>query len=569
VHRRRPIGAEITSDGVHFRVWAPSRSRVAVVIDGRDSALDREENGYFSGLVRDAREGTRYTLRLDDDEKTVPDPASRFQPDGPHEPSQVIDPAAYRWRHENPPPRDRVIYEMHVGTFTKEGTWAAAMAHLPFLADVGITVIEMMPIHEFPGAFGWGYDGVDLWAPSHLYGQPDDLRRFIDEAHANGIAVILDVVYNHFGPDGCYLRELTPSYFTNRYDTEWGDALNFDAAGVREFIAENAAYWIDEYRLDGLRFDATQSIHDHSPRHILAECVERARGAAGNRAIFLVAENEPQDRKLLTEYGCDAMWNDDWHHCAMVALGRKREAYYTDYRGTANEFASMARLGFLYQGQWYSWQKQNRGTPSHDLAPQRLVCFLQNHDQIANSARGDRVHSRALTALLLLQPQTPMLFQGQEFGARTPFLYFADHHPELAKLVAKGRKEFLDQFPSLRAVDLIPPHDRETFERSKLDHSQRDASVVALVRELLSLRRTMPFSARLETVAIHDRCLVLRWYAGGADDRLLIVNFGDSVEVNDPLIAPPAGFTKWEVVWGERVDPWRVPSNSATLFGVR
>ncbi len=571
MHRRRSLGAEITPDGVHFRVWAPARERVAVVIDRREHPLARETRGYFSGLVN-AGDGTLYTFRLDDDEKTYPDPASRFQPEGPHGPSQVVDSSTYRWRHEHVEPQHHVIYEMHVGTFTQEGTYAAAMEHLPFLASVGITVIEMMPIHEFPGTFGWGYDGVDLWAPTRLYGQPDDLRRFVDEAHANGIAVILDVVYNHFGPDGCYLRQFTPAYFTDRYTNEWGAAVNFDgddAEGVRELAAENAAYWIDEFHFDGLRFDATQSIHDRSPKHILAEAAQRARDAARSRRIFLVAENEPQDRRLIMQYGLDAMWNDDWHHSAMIAAGRLREAYYTDYRGTPQEFVSMAKLGFLYQGQWYSWQKNPRGTPSHDIAPERLICYLQNHDQIANSARGERTHSRPLIALLLLQPQTPMLFQGQEFGAKSPFLYFADHHPELAALVARGRKEFLTQFPSLRALEIAPPHDRATFERCKLDHSRRDERVVAFHRELIALRRTLPFSAPLEGSVLGERCLALRWLTGGANDRLLIVNLGDAVEVSDPLIAPPEGFGGWEVVWASEEVPiakWRIPREVAVLL---
>ena len=458
--RRRAVGAEVVEGGVHFRVWAPSQTEVAVVIDGRDFPLQRESDGYFSGLVAEAKAGTLYRFRLEDGD--YPDPASRFQPEGVHGPSQVIDPT-FTFRDWPGVSQQRVLYEMHIGTFTPEGTYAAAMQHFPFLADLGINVIELMPVGEFPGEFGWGYDGVDLWAPTRLYGTPDDLRRFVDEAHANGLAVILDVVYNHLGPDGCYLANFTKDYFTDKYENEWGEAINFDgenAHGVRTFVLENAAYWIDEYRFDGLRVDATQSIFDESEPHILREITDAVRAAAQGRATFVVAENEPQDTRLLREYGFDAMWNDDWHHAVMVAAGGRREAYYTDYAGTPQEFVSMAKLGFLYQGQWYSWQKKRRGTSSIDIPSEQLVVYLQNHDQIANSERGARTHHPGLIALLLLQPQTPLLFQGQEFAATAPFTYFADHKPELAEKVAKGRQEFLEQFPSIAGKDLTLPHDR-------------------------------------------------------------------------------------------------------------
>ena len=541
-------------------MWAPSRKAVAAVIGGRDFSFEAEGNGYFSGLVSEAEAGTLYRFRLDGEDETYPDPASRFQPEGVHGPSQVVDPA-FTFREWAGVPERRVIYELHVGTFTQEGTYAAAMQHLPSLADTGINVIELMPVNEFPGTFGWGYDGVDLWAPTRLYGTPDELRRFVDEAHANGIAVILDVVYNHFGPDGCYLEKFAADYVTDKYENEWGEAVNFDgpnAHGVRTFVCENAAYWIDEFHFDGLRVDATQSIFDESPRHILRELTDAVRAAARGRKMFLVAENEPQHRAIVKEHGFDAMWNDDWHHAASVAMTGRREAYYTDYLGTPQEFVSMARLGFLYQGQWYSWQQQNRGTSSLDIPPEQFVVFLQNHDQIANSDRGERTYNRAMTAFLLLQPQTPMLFQGQEFGATTPFLYFADHKPELAKKVADGRREFLEQFPSLKGRKLQPPHERETFERCKLDHSSKDVSEV---RELLRLRREMPFHERMEGAVLGEKCFALRWF--GDDPRLLIVNLGDELEINpvdSPLLAGA-----WRVVWGT-LNAWRIPAESAALL---
>ncbi|HJT17967.1 MAG TPA: alpha-amylase family glycosyl hydrolase [Thermoanaerobaculia bacterium] len=575
-HRRRPIGAELTAEGVDFRVWAPDHRDVAVVIDDRDHPLDREEHGYFRGIVRGDRAGTRYRFRLDRGD-AFPDPASRFQPDGPHGASEVVDRHRYEWREGNPRIDRRVIYEMHIGTFTREGTWRAAAQHLAPLAAIGINTLEVMPVHEFPRRFGWGYDGVDLWAPTRLYGSPDDFRAFVDAAHASGLAVILDVVYNHFAPDGCYVGQFTKSYFTDRYKNEWGDAINFDGPhceGVREFFSQNAAYWIDEFHLDGLRLDATQSINDSSPEHIVSVIARCARDAADDRDIFIVAENEPQDVALIRKLGVDAMWNDDWHHSAMIAAGKPREAYYTDYKGAPQEFVSMARHGFLYQGQWYAWQKKRRGTPSLDTPPERLVCYLQNHDQVANSQDGRRLHQvtsdgkyRALTALLLLGPDTPMLFQGEEFATAAPFLYFADHKPELAKAVAKGRSEFLTQFPSIETTRLDAPHDIATFEKCKLEH----AEATPLIRELLRLRREI--SGHVDGAVLGDDAFVLRY----SDDHLLIVNLGRALELDiapEPLLAPPPN-SRWQMEWSsdgtkqiefEAAPSWRIPAECAVLL---
>jgi maltooligosyltrehalose trehalohydrolase len=592
IQRKRAIGAELIDGGVDFRVWAPDRKTVSVVIEKNDYRLDRERDGHFRGLIEDAGAGTRYRFRLDDDDTLYPDPASRFQPDGPHGDSEVIDPTGFRWSDSDwrgVSPRNRVIYEMHIGTFTAEGTWRAAIEQFAALRDTGINLLEVMPVHEFPGRFGWGYDGVDLWAPSHLYGLPDDFRAFVNDAHAHGLGVILDVVYNHFGPDGCYLRQFTKNYFTNKYVNDWGESINFDGEGsdgVRELVSENAAMWIDEFHLDGLRLDATQSINDASDEHVLALIARRARAAAGDRSIFLVAENEPQDVALIDDYGLDALWNDDWHHSAMVAATGQREAYYTDYFGTPQEFVSMAQFGFLYQGQRYSWQKSARGTPSLHLSPKQLVCFIQNHDQIGNSARGERLHQltspgrfRALTALLLLGPNTPMLFQGQEFGASSPFLYFADHNPELAKAVGKGRREFLEQFPSLRKMNgnFAPPESEETFVRCKIDHRERERNleVVALHRDLLRLRGKMTGVVRGAVIAA--KAFVLRF-----DERLLIINLGDSLHLDvvpEPLLAPPAK-QQWQLLWwsesmeygGTGTPPigvdgvWYLPSQSAIVM---
>src|SRR5271170_1975951 len=362
--RRLAIGAEVSSSGVHFRVWAPSRKRVEVVLDGpkgQTFALDPDGAGYFAGLADEGKAGALYKYRLDGEDE-CPDPASRFQPYGPHGWSQVVDPHSFRWSDNHWAGiriEGQVIYEMHIGTFTREGTWTSAIEHFPQLVELGVTILEVMPIAEFPGRFGWGYDGVQLFAPSQLYGLPEDFRHFVNEAHAFGIGVILDVVYNHLGPDGNYLAKFDPSYFTTQHSTDWGDAINFDGKGcepVREFFLSNVRYWIEEFHLDGFRLDATQDIHDSSKEHILRAIAGEARLRAAPRDVILIGENEPQDTKLVRPperggYGLDALWNDDFHHSAMVTLTGRSEAYYTDYHGSPQEFVAAIKYGYLYQGQ--------------------------------------------------------------------------------------------------------------------------------------------------------------------------------------------------------------------------
>jgi maltooligosyltrehalose trehalohydrolase len=591
-------------------VWAPNARTVDVVDDDdRVTPLKPADDGYFAGFGP-LGAGARYRYRLDG-EALYPDPASRRQPDGPHGASEIVDPGAFAWtdgawRGLTLP--GQVLYELHVGTFTREGTWAAAARELPALARLGVTAVEMMPVADFPGRFGWGYDGVGLFAPTRLYGDPDDLRRFVDRAHAVGVGVILDVVYNHLGPDGNHLAAFAPEYFTDRYANEWGQALNFDGAGaepVREFFIANAGYWIDEFHMDGLRVDATQQMFDGSARHVLADLVARARVAAGGRGILLIAENEPQDARLVRApdaggYGFDAMWNDDFHHALRVAVTGRAEAYYMDYRGRPQELVSAVKHGFLYQGQHYAWQRKRRGTPARDLARSALVAYLQNHDQVANSARGERLPAltsagrwRAATALLLLAPSTPMLFQGQEFGASSPFLYFADHQPELAAKVRDGRREFLAQFPSIAAPGvsacLPDPGDPGSFERSKLDLGERarHAETYALHADLLALRREDPvFRAQgvhgVDGAVLGAEAFVLRFFGGGGDDRLLVVNLGPDLALDilpEPLLAPPAD-RRWALAWcsedprygGRGAAPfdaerdWRIPAQAALVL---
>ncbi|HET7160678.1 MAG TPA: DUF3459 domain-containing protein, partial [Burkholderiales bacterium] len=418
---------------------------------------------------------------------------------------------------------------------------------------------------------------VDLFAPTRLYGSPDDVRRFVDRAHAVGIGVILDVVYNHFGPDGCYLRSFSDDYFSHRYKNEWGDPINFDgenAAPVREFFIANARYWIEEFHFDGLRLDATQQIFDSSPEHIVAAVTSSVRQAGGKRHTFVVCENEEQEARLVRPrdhggYGADALWNDDFHHAARVALTGRNEAYYADYAGTPQEFISAIKWGYLYQGQYYSWQKQRRGTPALDLPPTAFVHYLESHDQVANSATGQHLHQlcspgryRALTALLLLAPQTPMLFQGQEFAASSPFLFFADHEGDLGAAVRAGRAKFLGQFPSIGTPEmqsaLSDPGAIETFERCKLDLSERErhAEFYALHRDLLQLRHADPVFTQARPKGIDGAVLgveafVLRFFGEDHGDRLLIINLGRTLDlqiVPEPLLAPPAE-CQWRVTW--------------------
>jgi maltooligosyltrehalose trehalohydrolase len=609
--RRYPIGAEVTPAGAHFRLWAPKRHRVEVLLDsGAATELAAESGGYWAGLVPEARDGATYRYRLDGGD-AFPDPVSRFQPEGPHGPSQLIDPSLFRWTDaawKGVLLEGQVIYEMHIGTFTPEGTWVAARRELPELASAGITVIELMPVADFPGKFGWGYDGVGLFAPVALYGRPDDFRRFVDDAHRAGIGVLLDVVYNHVGPDGNYLKQFSDDYFTPRYQNEWGEAINYDgenAGPVREWVCTNARYWAEEYHLDGLRLDATQQIFDASPENIQTALARTMHQAAGDRGIIIVAENEAQHTKLVRPpeqggYGLDALWNDDFHHSAFVAITGHNDAYYTDYNGRPQEFISSVKYGYLYQGQRYKWQAKRRGTPAWGLRPAQFINYIENHDQLANSGRGERLNLltspgrlKAVTALLLLAPGTPMLFQGQEFAASTPFLFFADHHEGLRPLVAEGRIQFLAQFRNLAQSEtrrcLADPGDIATFEACKLDFSERrkHAGMYRLHKDLLRLRRDEPvFRAQrhgaVDGAVLAADAFLLRYFGEQGDDRLLIVNLGHDLRLDpapEPLLAPPDGLI-WELQWSseapeyggcgtpplETADNWRIPGDAAVVM---
>lgn len=602
-----PIGAELQPEGgVHFRVWAPLPKTIMLIVDGVEHTMEPEADGYHSAYVAEVRVGSRYGFLLDGETEVRPDPASRAQPDGPQAASAVVDATAFQWGDTDWQGIGRVgqiLYEMHVGTFTADGTWAAAAKKLPLLKDVGVTVLEMMPVADFPGRFGWGYDGVSMFAPTRRYGTPDDLRAFVDTAHRLGIGVILDVLYNHFGPDANYLPLFSSTYLTDKYENEWGEAINFDgtgAQGVREFVRENAAYWVREFHFDGLRLDATQQIFDASPHNIIAELTDFARKAAGGRSILVVAENEPQDAKLARPaerggYGLDAISNEDFHHAAHVALTGRADAYYSDYNGSAQELLGCVRHGFLYQGQRSTWQKQPRGAAALDLDPSQRITFLENHDQVANSAFGrrlidltDRARLRAMTALWLLKPGTPMLFQGQEFASPSRFLYFADHRKELAEKVAKGRREFLMQFPGIAYVETDDPAAEATFRKSILDWSERARNewAVRLHRDLIALRLTDPVlsaSKWRDGAVLSDDVFVVRIF-GKPEERLMVFNFGRDWKpriVPEPLLAPLAG-RAWRLIWssedpaydGEGARPpvdeegcWLVPGRTASVLG--
>jgi maltooligosyltrehalose trehalohydrolase len=594
IARKYAQGAEVTSNGVSFRVWAPERERVDLVLHAHDTsiALERDDDGFWSVLTDSAAPGDLYSYRLNGDAHDYPDPAARYLPEGPHGPAQVVDPTTFAWTDQAWPgisPRDHVIYELHIGTFSPVGTWAGAEAKLSLLKELGVTTVEIMPVAEFDGAFGWGYDGVAWYAPSHLYGTPDGLRHFVDHAHGLGLAVLLDVVYNHFGPSGNYTSTFSP-FYASEAQTEWGHGLNYDGAnahGMRSLAIDNAAYWIDEFHFDGLRLDAIHAIEDRSDEHVVSAIVKAATAAGKGRRIFLIGEDEPQDARLLRQHtltgvgsGLTALWNDDFHHSATVALTGRRHAYFSDYRGDANEWLTAIRRGFIFQGQYSKWQGKSRGHPTRNIPLRSFICFLENHDQVANSLWNARLwqqcmpaQHRAMTALLLLGPWTPMLFQGQEWNSSAPFRYVAGFSGELAALVRHGRTEFLSQFPGCAAHPEIirDPADAQSFEESRLRWSERSlpdhARALRLHRDLLHLREHDPalgkgaaVTVRLVAALLNSRCVAVRYYfdQGRQEtqgyDRLLLVNLGQDFEIEritEPLLAPPieAGLDAWRTLW--------------------
>lgn len=503
------LGAHVLEEGgVAFTVWAPRQERLAIELSSRRArvALSRDDRGFFTGVSTDARPGDDYWLVLADGRR-VPDPASRRQPDGVHGPSRVVDPAAFAWTSppSSPPPlRDAVLYELHVGAFTREGTFDAAIPRLPALAALGVTTIELMPVASFPGARNWGYDGVGLFAPQETYGGPEGLRRLVDAAHAVGLSVLLDVVYNHFGPEGCYWEALAP-YTTGRHTTPWGSAINFDGRGsdgVRRFVTENVRMWIRDFRVDGLRLDAVQTMYDETARHVLLDISEAARDEAARdgRRVHVIAESNQNDPRVTAPeprggLGLDAQWTDDLHHAIHAAHLGARSGTFVDFGAPTHVDKALAR-GFVIDGVYSAYRERRHGAASETLDPAALVAFLDNHDQIANGRGGARVTDlasegleRALLALLLLGPNVPMLFMGQERAARTPFHYFVDHGDEaLRRAVREGRAREHAAY----GLPMPDPCSPATFEACVLtdeDPTGRGARTLSLVRDLLALRR--------------------------------------------------------------------------------
>jgi malto-oligosyltrehalose trehalohydrolase len=576
--RRRvlPFGAEIVKPGtVRFRLWAPAAKRVDLLLEGEEGIpMEAGEGGWFS-LVRDrAPAGTRYRYLLEGAMK-VPDPASRFQPFDVHGPSEVVDPAAWEWEDSEwrgLPWEEAVLYELHVGTFTSEGTFAGASRRLDYLADLGVTAIELMPISDFPGRRNWGYDGVFPFAPENRYGSPAHLKSLIQEAHARGLMVFLDVVYNHFGPEGNYLRHYAPQFFTARHKTPWGDALNFDGPGsrtVRDFFIENALYWIEEYHFDGLRLDAVHAIVDDTEPDILEELAEAVhQGPGRERRVHLVLENDHNaSRYLQRDAGgrprfYTAQWNDDIHHAMHVLITGETQGYYMDYADDPlGHLTRSLTEGFAYQGEPSPYRNGTpRGESTRDLPAAAFVSFLQNHDQVGNRAFGERIGAlareetiRAATAIFLLSPSPPLLFMGQELGSRQPFLFFCDFGPELANAVREGRRNEFARFPEFQDMEVrvqIPdPNAAETFSRVVLNwndlHLPPQDRWLAFHRTLLRLRRK-EIAHRLGGVPVRKShrtrlspsSFQIGWILGDGSHLNLAANLGpDPV----PLNALPPG----------------------------
>ena len=511
-----PFGAELTDEGVRFTLWAPSAKSVTLDCGSRRREVPAIGQGWFKLVDGEAKVGERYGFAIDGAADVVPDPASRFQEDAFDRRSSIVDPCAYVWRDGAWAGRswnEVVLSEVHVGTATPQGTYAALLEKLPAFADAGITAVELLPIAATPGLRTWGYDGVLPFAPNNVYGSPDDLKRLVDRAHELGLMMFLDVVYNHFGPTGNFLPSYAKSFFTERHQTPWGAGINFDGKGeasdvVREFFVQNAIYWLDEYHFDGLRFDAVHAILDDSAKHFLDELAERVRDAFPNRHIHLVLENEKNEAKRLVRDGdgqavaYNAQWDDDIHHCWHVLLTGEHEGYYGDFGGdTVERLGRCLASGFAYQGEYSPNLDHKRGESTDGLPPQSFVAFLQNHDQVGNRALGERLtvladekQLKLARAGLLLAPLIPMLFMGDEWGSKTPFMFFVnfENEPDLEEAVRKGRAREFEKFTSFTG-NVPDPTAVTTFERSRIDWAEATqepyASILAETKALLEIRR--------------------------------------------------------------------------------
>jgi maltooligosyltrehalose trehalohydrolase len=541
-----------------FAVWGPEPGSVELQLDGRRLPMTRDERGWWR-VDADAAPGADYGFIVNGQEPPLPDPRSAWQPAGVHGLSRLVDHGDFAWTDAGfraPPLAASVIYELHIGTFSPAGTFDGAIERLDHLVDLGVTHVEVLPVNEFPGERGWGYDGVDLFAPHHAYGGPDGLKRLVDACHARGLAVLLDVVYNHLGPAGNYLGKFGP-YFTETHTSPWGPAVNFDAADsdeVRRFFCDNALMWLREYHFDGLRLDAIHAIVDTSARHILEQIaveVDDLESVTG-RPLVLIAESDLNDPRVVrpTElggYGMDAQWSDDFHHALHSVLTGERTGYYSDF-GQVEHLAAALRRGFVYVGQHSRHRRRMHGRAPLGVPGWRLLGYLQNHDQVGNRARGDRIghlttpeRARVGAAIVLTAPFVPLLFQGEEWAASAPFAFFTDHDPELGEAVRTGRQREFAAF-GWKPSEVPDPQDPATFERSRLDWDERDrgehAATLDWYRRLIALRRSTPElgGGRLERVRVESdeaRCtLVVRRGSIGT-----VVNLGHEVAQFDLAVA--------------------------------
>ncbi len=551
-------GADFSGERVAFRVWAPRANSVRLKIEEvGDVSMNPEEKGYFSCRVKGLEPGARYFYVLDRNEPR-PDPVSRFQPHGVHGPSEVIDPNAFSWEDsawKGIPLEDMILYEIHTGTFTPEGTFEAMIPRLEYLKDeLGVTALELMPVGQFPGGRNWGYDGAYLYAPQNTYGGPFGLKKLIDACHRKGLAVILDVVYNHLGPEGNYISEYGP-YFTDQYKTPWGLAVNFDGPEsdeVRRFFMDNALYWVTEYHLDGLRLDAIHRILDFSPRHILEEIREAVHreGEILGRKLWVIAESDLNDVRIINSprrggYGLDSQWSDDFHHSLHTLLTGERSGYYQDF-GDIRQLAKALRQGFVYTGQYSPHRKRRHGSESKYLPPSKFVVSAQNHDQVGNRRDGERLSSlippealKLAAALTLLSPQIPLLFMGEEYGETAPFLYFISHiDPGLVEAVRRGRRE---EFSDFHGKGEPPdPQDELTFNRCKIHPEQREEGVhrrifqfyhrlIRLRKEIPSLRH--PDKRGLKISLLPEKKVLIMFRTQGEDQVCCFFHFGPEPQV--------------------------------------
>jgi maltooligosyltrehalose trehalohydrolase len=596
---RLDLGATIVdSRSVFFKVWAPLADELSVRVlkdGGQEIPLKKDARGYYSGKAQNVRAGDDYFYVVNGQTR-YPDPASRFQPEGVHGPSRVVRPEEFQWEEgewKGMPLQDFIIYELHVGTFTREGTFASVIQYLDYLSDLGITALELMPVAQFPGGRNWGYDGTYPYAPQTTYGGPEGLKGLINAAHKVGIAVILDVVYNHLGPEGSYLHHLGP-YYTDRYRSPWGSALNFDGPysdEVRHFFISNALYWIAEYHIDALRLDAVHGIFDFRARHFLEELSEAVRSLAKEcgRQVFLTAESDLNDVRIINPverggYALNAQWNDDFHHALHAVLTDENKGYYEDF-GHVRDLERALREGFVYSGRYSRYRKRRHGNSSRESSADRFIVFSQSHDQVGNRAQGDRLSMtqpieklKLAAGTVLLSPYIPLLFMGEEYGETAPFLYFVSYSdPSLVEAVREGRKR---EFAAFCWTGTAPdPQAEDTFRASKLSvdlrHSDWNRSLFLFYKRLIGLRRTVPALSHPSKEHMELHCLenekvllMRRWL--GEDEVFCVFNFGDDI-LSITLSAPKGMWRRVldssEEVWGGEgaLSPESIESGSSVM----